>query len=89
METFGHVQVELRIKAMQPVLIPGPVQTVLSIFKAGPGISHLLPRPRSVAIGGWSLSGQGKGPSFKRQASSLTGDKLDDIGIYRRNYENK
>jgi len=23
METFGHVQVELRIKAMQPVLIPG------------------------------------------------------------------
>ena len=32
-----------------------------------------------MAIGGWSLSGQGKGPSFKRQASSLTGDKLDDI----------
>ena len=30
-----------------------------------------------------------KGPSVKRQASSLTGDKLDDIGIYRRNYENK
>ena len=26
METFGHVQVELRIKAMQPVLIPGPEQ---------------------------------------------------------------
>ena len=26
-----------------------------------------------------------KGPSCKRQASSLTGDKLDGIGIYRRN----
>ena len=35
----GQLLVELRIKAMQPELIPGPVQAILETFKAGPGIS--------------------------------------------------
>ena len=70
------VQVELRIKAMQPVLIPGPEQihpalgvldvgesTYQDLGSVGPGKGALIIPP-----------GQGKGPSCKLQASSY---KLD------------
>ena len=82
------VQVELRIKAMQPVLIPGPIgarcvtvdHLQLDLGSVGPGKGAPIIPP-----------GQGKGPSCKLdstkvkqralsstcrgQASSLTGGK--------------
>ena len=117
------VQVELRIKAMQPVLIPGPEQIhpALGVLDVGESTyqdqGSVSPgyRPKPWCTGkqlplGFNLTGpalaascvywaasckldstkvkqRASSSTCRGQATSLTGERFDGIGIYRRNYE--
>ena len=100
METFGHVQVELRIKAMQPVLIPGPIgarcvtvdhlqldQGSVVVWPRRFEHQQLIPDPNTTVYTACRNCGDIGSGTRKRQASSLTaGPGYDRMNLERNNY---